>query len=291
MISPRLHHFLRFRPPLSLRLMPIPCVRIRNSVPLAVLLLLGAATLPAQASPRSNGAFRLGKYESVRDSALTSTREYVRRQALLEAWTKNLNDWIRLPMSVELAFKECGEPNASYESPPAKITICYELVRELDLAFEKESDTTLSESEKEGKTLGAVSFIFFHELGHALIDLFDLPTLGRNEDAADGLAAYLLIDADEDDDGSGELAAVHGVDGLNSLEADNEESELDFADEHSFSEQRFYNVICFLYGSNPVAFKELVSAGTLPKERSNGCAQDYKKLNRDWDRLLKPWLK
>ena len=35
--------------------------------------------------------------------------------------------------------------------------------------------------------------IFYHELGHALIDQLDLPVLGKEEDAAD-ILSVLLID-------------------------------------------------------------------------------------------------
>ncbi|MGB1209146.1 MAG: DUF4344 domain-containing metallopeptidase, partial [Paracoccaceae bacterium] len=36
--------------------------------------------------------------------------------------------------------------------------------------------------------------IFYHELGHAMIDILDLPIFGQEEDAAD-VASVMLIDA------------------------------------------------------------------------------------------------
>src|SRR5688500_14135049 len=41
--------------------------------------------------------------------------------------------------------------------------------------------------------LGNTVFILYHELGHALIDLLNLPVLGREEDAADNLASVMMI--------------------------------------------------------------------------------------------------
>src|SRR3954471_20788487 len=47
-----------------------------------------------------------------------------------------------------------------------------------------------------GQGVGAVnSMVFEHEFGHALINAYDLPVLGREEDAADDLAVLLLIPA------------------------------------------------------------------------------------------------
>jgi hypothetical protein len=66
---------------------------------------------------------------------------------------------------------------------------------------------------------------------------------------------------------------------------------VDFAGEHSLSEQRFYNVMCFMYGSNPQGYAELVSEGTLPESRAARCEEEYRTLNRDWERLLRRWLK
>jgi hypothetical protein len=49
-----------------------------------------------------------------------------------------------------------------------------------------------------GEAAGAVnSFIFAHEFAHALIHNFELPVLGREEDAADGIATVMLLKAQE----------------------------------------------------------------------------------------------
>ena len=49
-----------------------------------------------------------------------------------------------------------------------------------------------------GEAAGAVnSFILAHEFAHALIHNFELPVLGREEDAADGIATVVLLKAEE----------------------------------------------------------------------------------------------
>jgi uncharacterized membrane protein YhaH (DUF805 family) len=48
-----------------------------------------------------------------------------------------------------------------------------------------------------------------------------------------------------------------------------------FADEHGSPLQRFYNLLCVAYGGQPGTFKDLVEAGTLPRERADGCSREY----------------
>ena len=44
-----------------------------------------------------------------------------------------------------------------------------------------------------GAALATTAAVFFHEMGHAVTSLYDLPTLGKEEDAADQLSAVLLL--------------------------------------------------------------------------------------------------
>lgn len=48
---------------------------------------------------------------------------------------------------------------------------------------------------------------FYHEVGHALVDVLELPITGKEEDAVDQLSTYVLV---EDADG-GEVAALDGA--------------------------------------------------------------------------------
>src|SRR6185369_15585938 len=64
-----------------------------------------------------------------------------------------------------------------------------------------------------------------------------------------------------------------------------------FADEHSLDAQRFYNLLCWVYGHNEKKYAYLVNKGFLPKERAAGCAVEYEKISKSWGRLLDPYLK
>ena len=44
--------------------------------------------------------------------------------------------------------------------------------------------------------------MFFHELGHALSNVLDLPITGKEEDAVDQLSTFLLAEGDDDNEAS-----------------------------------------------------------------------------------------
>jgi putative metallopeptidase DUF4344 len=96
---------------------------------------------------------------------------------------------------------------------------------------------------------------FYHETGHMVIDLYELPATGREEDAADQASAYLLLQRDEDgrfapesvqaimDSGRWFGAMSSGAGG----EVDDEE----LADVHSPDRARMFNMVCWAYGADP----------------------------------------
>lgn len=73
------------------------------------------------------------------------------------------------------------------------------LPAQAEVDFDKTSEDTLAFVE--GNLLG----IFYHELGHALIDILDLPIFGQEEDAADVLSIF-LIDAFYEEEAAVQLA-------------------------------------------------------------------------------------
>lgn len=126
----------------------------------------------------------------------------------------------------------------------------------------------------------------FHEIGHALIDLGNLPITGKEEDAVDTLATLLLI---EYYDGGTDIA-------LSAAEAFGYESDTieefedqDFWGEHSLDIQRYYSTLCLIYGSTPNDYKDIVD--DLGVERAEMCIEDYEIKRNNWFALLKPYLK
>ncbi len=198
--------------------------------------------------------------------------------------TKPLNEIIALPYDVYLNFDKCGEPNAFYNPEVKEITMCYEFLDEFNEAFKKISKNP---AQIEDMSNNAMIVFFFHELGHCLIDVWDLPATGREEDAVDQLAMFVLLDGTpEGEDMVLSAATFFAIvsDGQNN-------DELAFWDEHSLDQQRFYDMLCLTYGSNPVQNKHLLGKNGLPADRAERCPAEFQRVNHSWEKLLAPYLK
>ena len=209
---------------------------------------------------------------------------------LLEDTVAELNNVFFLPGDVPVVLRECGEVNAFYDPEAQEISVCYELIEYYAGMFLSEDQTEEEAAEGGEAVAGATLFTFFHELGHALIDLYDLPVTGREEDAVDQLATMILLEGGDE----GETAALNGAwSFLSEEEEDGEDSgeELAFWDEHSLDEQRFYNIVCLIFGSNPDEYTYMVLDGDLPRPRAVRCKDEYKKNYAAWDRLLTPYMR
>ena len=218
----------------------------------------------------------------LRNDRYAGWEAYVRERRLLEGWVDFLNGWISLSERITVTFAACGRADAFYEPQTRTITMCYELLPAFTQAFRE-----IPAAERDQAVLGATDFILYHEIGHALIDVLDLPVVGREEDAADQLAVYILTGGTEED----EQAAIDGAVALHRLEEGMDEGS--FADEHSLGPQRFYNIACWVYGQNPEKYTHLLlgSGGVLPEARAERCPAEYEQLQGSWDRLLDRYLK
>jgi len=129
--------------------------------------------------------------------------------------------------------------------------------------------------------LGNVTNTMFHEFGHALISEFEIPVLGREEDAVDSFANIMMISEDPDPILDEMIVAVS-----DEYFEEGKFSELVAWDEHSMNEQRAYAVVCMLVGADPVGFKHAADNANMPKERQEACAFDWEKASVSWNKLL-----
>ncbi|NVO08104.1 MAG: hypothetical protein HXX19_20200, partial [Rhodoferax sp.] len=111
--------------------------------------------------------------------------------------------------------------------------------------------------------------------------------LGREEDAADQVAAYVLLHLG----GMDARRTVAGVAFMYAQEAKQPSPEMkDFADEHGTPAQRMYNLLCMAYGKDPVLFADVVAKDYLPAERAEGCADEYRLVDFAYSKLIKPYI-
>ncbi len=136
---------------------------------------------------------------------------------------------------------------------------------------------------------GNALFVLLHELGHAAITEMGLPVLGRMEDAADTFAALRLIRIGSDFSHRVLIEAAKGwflADRRDRKTGD----KVQFYDEHGLNQQRAYEIVCLMVGSDQDKFKDLAKETMLPEERRDTCAGDYSNAVYSWDLALRPHL-
>jgi hypothetical protein len=210
----------------------------------------------------------------------------VRQERLLEKGADALNRALILPTDITLRTKDCnGEVNAYYNPSDDSITVCYEIMEHFFKVFKAAGN---SDDVAYQKMFDAIRFVFLHEVGHALIDQYKLPVMGNEEDAADRCSAYVNLEELGDEGVKAVFAAADAFQ-IESKMATGRERNM--ADEHLLSEQRFYNSLCMIYGSNTTKYENIVTQGYLPKERAVRCETEYQKTVDSWVNLLAPWRK
>ena len=263
------------------------------------------ATAPAQqsakASPANTAASAVAASAKVEvtyfpadSSSSDNGLQWLKQLNYLEEIAEAVQTSIRLPKPLNLVGQPCGEPNAFYSSDGKSIVVCYELVdlivRQAEKAKEPGSRKKLPEESSRLLAVGAITFVTFHEMGHALIDVLDLPITGREEDVADQIATFLSLHdlKDEDDHETAKWIVVGGSWYFGMLSQRGQLSSL--ADEHSLDEQRVYNVACWTYGSNPRRYVDLVPVFRGASGRLLGCEAEHAKMHRALTKLIGPSL-
>jgi hypothetical protein len=124
--------------------------------------------------------------------------------------------------------------------------------------------------------------ILYHELGHAFIDILEMPVFGQEEDAAD-VASILLINDLFDE----ETATAITYDTAFAFLGEAEEREA--AGEapawwgvHGIDLQRYYTLVCLFVGADPGARDHIAEDLGLPAERQETCEEEFWLANESW---------
>jgi hypothetical protein len=182
---------------------------------------------------------------------------------------------VRWPRTLRLELKGCdGEANAWYGD--AAVTVCYEYLD--DMWNSANSARRPAAISREDAFVGPMADVFLHEAAHALFDLLNIPLLGREEDAADQLAAYYVLQFPRE--------VKRGLI-RRRLEVGRH---ITYSDEHGTPAQRLYNLLCIAYGSDKELFADVVTKGFLPEERAEICEDEYRQIDHAYRSLIAPHL-
>jgi hypothetical protein len=189
---------------------------------------------------------------------------------------------------VDLAINvTSGEGSPHYDPSTKTVTLYYDFAN-LTANILKNGDPKMSDEEL-GKEWAAVNdFVLIHELGHAFVDVFDIPITGREEDSVDGLATYFFTD---EVPGGAEYAfdAANFFSELQDVQGQPDATQ--FQDEHSLSVQRAYDIACKVAGSSDELTTEFAQRGILGQARLQRCPAEYAQNAKAWRTLLKPYLR
>jgi hypothetical protein len=222
-------------------------------------------------------------YVPPKNPAHEAVFQLLKERRVLEKF-KGLLSALRLPRALLVKVEGCdGESNAWYADDA--VTVCYEYLE--DILRNAPKETTPAGVTRTDAIVGPALEVFLHEVGHAVFDYLSVPVLGREEDAADQFAAYVLLQFAEGD----ARRLIYGVAYSYNIDASQPSTKKHpFADEHGLPAQRFYNVLCMAYGADSKLFADLVDKKYLPGERAEGCADEYDQVIRALNKLIGPYI-
>ena len=235
------------------------------------------------------GSFAADKTDQVRfsyvepkDPELMDAYRDVRKRRVLERLQEFLVPF-KLPRPVTFTFSGCaGEDDAFYFD--YDITVCYELVDELQLA--KPKKVTADGVAPHDAVAGPFFSTALHEFAHAFFQLHQTPILGREEDAADQFAAYIILLLD--DKTASRLIRGTAYAYMTEAKERKSASTIEFSSEHGIAEQRYYNVLCMAYGADPAFYSDLKSRNILPEDRAERCQDEFEQIEDAYKAVILP---
>jgi hypothetical protein len=188
--------------------------------------------------------------------------------------------------------------NDDPDDPGPTVHMCYELLQ--NIIKISTTDNVRPNVTRHDAIVGQSLFWTLHETGHAVFDIFQLPLLGREEDAADLFAAFIMLEFGHDQ-------ARRWIEGA-AYTSDEFMADVpwgkNYASVHGLPQQRFYNLICLAYGADPVTFADVAEnmtnmmaqkgvlpnaeQGVLPKKRAENCEYEFQTERHAFETLIRP---
>jgi hypothetical protein len=241
-----------------------------------------SAQMPGQPTKnlRSN-AFTFD-YIEPRSAVWLPTFQRLKSKHVLERFVEFLSP-LRLPVRFRMTTKQCNAVNAFYDPDNTwSFQMCYEFVADTDKsAPRKTTEFGLTRGEY---IVGTFVGVVLHETGHGLRDILRIPVFGREEDTADQISGYLMLQF-------GPELARPTIKGYYYQWM--KETRLDASlqwDVHSGNRQRALNYLCLAYGRYPDTFKDFLDNKLLPPDRAKNCKHEYQQIEAAFNLTIKPYI-
>jgi hypothetical protein len=265
---------------------------------LAVFLLTGKWA-PASAQNPANSMVDIA-YGEPSESEYRPIYEGLKKRKVLEELQQFLLP-LRLPRKVLVQIEQCNKDTQRYtEGGP--VTICYQYIHALEKFAEKipaDARTARGVSREDAVVGGFVQAVL-NGMSHAVFDILEVPVWGREEDAADKLAGFLMLQF-----GTENARKLLNGAAFFFEASDRTWTGSDFADTRGTQAQRFYNYLCIAYGGDPKAFNDFVESGgpgtrggqptelridLLPQERAERCQKEFSDLQYAFNQTIMPFV-
>jgi hypothetical protein len=200
---------------------------------------------------------------------------------------------LQLPKKIAVKIEECNQADHPYQ-PGEPVTICYEYVAQLgQLAAKIPADSRTQRGvSREDAVVGAFVQVVLQKMSSAVFDMLDTPVWGREQDAADKLAGFLMLQFGKDPARKLLNGAAYFFEA-----SDRTWTGSDFSDTRGTEAQRFYNYLCVAYGFDQRVFSDFVErqgkpgAGVeridiLPTDRAVQCPKEYTNLKWAFDTTI-----
>ncbi|HEX5869343.1 MAG TPA: DUF4344 domain-containing metallopeptidase, partial [Longimicrobium sp.] len=142
-----------------------------------------AALALSSAPAAAQGRWRVA-YPEAQDPMFAAMQQQFSRDDILASMVDPLNEFFPVSRDVTVELAECGREGAFYDAERPAVQLCYELLVSL-------AESMMQDEEEGGDQLfvGAFALILLHQVGHAMVDLLELPVSVGAEEAADQLTA------------------------------------------------------------------------------------------------------
>jgi hypothetical protein len=240
-------------------------------------------------------------YEEPKKADYRPIYERLKQRKVLETLQQFLSP-LKLPRKLTVRIGECGgNPFAPY-TPGGPVTICYEFV---DLVEQVQPAGQLGAIgqqlvTREMALVGPFVEEALHDVALGVFDMLEVPVWGRAEDAADYVAAFVMLQFGTD-------VARKTVFGtawfLNTLDIVLRNSTDVMSDMNYLSairptvRQRYYNILCIAVGSDPIGFSVLLAfnrkqtISDLPLDRECIKGEEYQQVKDAFTRtILNPYV-
>jgi hypothetical protein len=191
---------------------------------------------------------------------------------------------LRLPRKLTVRVEQCGAATRPFK-PQGPAVICYEMIDQIEKFAAK-----ANENSREIVVVGTFVQAVFHEIAHAIFDILQAPVWGREEDAADRLTAFMMLQF-------GEAPARKTIGGTATFFALSNRTWTGsaFANVAAPEAQRYFNFLCIAYGGAPKSFEYLVKAekdkaALLPEDRARRCPGEYAQVRKAFNLRIMPYV-